>query len=127
MSRAQQTDNSIKDLSFLKDCEGVGAWLCPASASGHFSKSFSTINRCWLSKKFFDILLALSHPGNQASEKLVGQRFVWFGMRSDIRTFVQTCIKCQRAKIIRHNRAPVQSFMDPNKRFSHIHVDIVCP
>ena len=73
------------------------------------------------------MLLALSHPGNQASEKLVGQRFVWFGMRPDIRTFVQTCIKCQCVNVIRHNRAPVQSFMDPNKRFLHIHVDIVDP
>ena len=48
-------------------------------------------------------------------------------MRSDIRTFVQTCIKCQQAKVIRHNRAPLHSFKSPNKRFSHIHVDIVGP
>ena len=48
-------------------------------------------------------------------------------MRSNIRTFVKTCIKCQQAKIIRHNPAPLNSFKAPNKRFSHIHVDIVGP
>ena len=37
-------------------------------------------------KKIFDLLHALSHPGVRASQKLVSQRFVWFGMRSDIRT-----------------------------------------
>ena len=46
-------------------------------------------------------------------------------MKSDIRTFVQTCIKCQQAKVIRHNQAPLHPFKAPNKRFSHIHVDIV--
>ena len=48
-------------------------------------------------------------------------------MRSDIRTFVQKCIKCQQAKFIRHNRAPLHSFKAPKKRFLHIYVDIVGP
>ena len=73
------------------------------------------------------MLHALSHPGVRASQELVGQRFVWFGMRSDIRTFVQRCIKCQQAKVLRHNRAPLHSFKAPKKIFLHIHVDIVGP
>ena len=48
-------------------------------------------------------------------------------MRYDIKTFVQTCIKCQQAKVIRHNRALLHSFKAPNKKVSHIHVDIVGP
>ena len=48
-------------------------------------------------------------------------------MRSDIRTFVQTCVKCQQAKAIRLNRAPLHSLKAPNKRFSHNHIDIVGP
>ena len=78
-------------------------------------------------KKIFHTLHALSHPGVWGSQKLVGQRFVWFGMRSDIRTFIQMCIKCQKAKVIRHNKAPLHSFKGPNERYSHIHVDIVSP
>ena len=80
-----------------------------------------------LSHTIFNTLHALSHPGVRASRKLVGQRFVWFGMRSDIRTFVQMCIKCQQAKFIRHNRAPLHSFKAPKKRFLHIYVGIVGP
>ena len=48
-------------------------------------------------------------------------------MRSDIRTFAQTCIKCQQAKVIRQNQALLHSFKAPNERFSHIRVDIVGP
>ena len=42
------------------------------------------------------MLHALSHPGVRASQKLVGQRLVWFGMRSDIRTFVQSVLNANK-------------------------------
>ena len=77
-------------------------------------------------KKIFDVLHALSHPGVRASQKLVDVRFVWFRTKSDTRTFVQTCNKCQGTKV-RHNRAPLHSFKAPNKRFSRIPVDKVGP
>ena len=36
-------------------------------------------------------------------------------------------LKCQQAKVIRHNRAPLHSYKTPNERLLHIHVDIIGP
>ena len=131
MSRAQQTDDSIitllrTDHSLKIVRESVPD--CDQPLLGDiFLGVFRPLVPVGFRKKIFNMLHALSHPGVRASQKLVGQRFVWFGMRSDIRTFVQTCIQCQQAKVISHNRAPLHSFKASNKRFLHIHVDIVGP
>ena len=131
MSRAQQTGDSIitllrTDHSLKIVRESVPG--CDQPMLGDISLGvFRPLAPVGFRKKIFDMLHALSHPAVRAIQKLVGQRFVWFGMRSDIRTFVQTCTKCQQTKVIRHNRAPLHSFKAPNKRFSRIHVDIVGP
>ena len=54
-------------------------------------------------------------------------KYVWPRMAADITKWTQTCISCQRAKITRHVRAPLDNFHDPSKRFQHIHVDVVGP
>ena len=129
MSRAQQIHDSIvtllrNDHSLKILRESVPG--CDQPLLGDFSQGvFRPLVPVGFRKTIFDTLHALSHPGVRASQKLVDQRFVWFGMRSDIRTFVQTCIKCQKAKVIRHNQAPLHPFKAPNNRFLHIHVDIV--
>ena len=114
MSRAQQTDDSIitllrTDHSLKIVKESVPG--CDQPLLGGISRGvFRLLVPVDFRKRIFDTLHALSHPGVRASQKLVDQRFIWFGMRSDIRTFVQTCIKCQQAQVIRHNRAPLHSF-----------------
>ena len=35
-------------------------------------------------KEVFNALHSLSHPGGKASQKLVSERYVWTGMRTDI-------------------------------------------
>ena len=131
MSRAQQTDDSI--ITLLRTNHSLkivreSVTGCNQPLLGDVSLAvFRKLVPVGFRKKIFDMLHVLSHPRVRASQKLVRQRFVWFGMRSDIRTFVQKCIKCQLAKVIRHNRAPLHSFKAHNKRFSHIHVDIVGP
>lgn len=34
---------------------------------------------------------------------------------------------CQRAKVHRHTKAPLESFTIPTRRLKHVHVDLVCP
>ena len=81
-----------------------------------------------LRKKVFETLHFLSHPGIKASQKLISQRFVWPGMRLDVKGFVNNCIACQQqTKIHRHNRAPLQDFKLPDKRFQAVHLDLVGP
>ena len=69
----------------------------------------------------------LSHPGIKTISELIGQRFVWNQMKIDIKTLVRSCVTCQKGKIIRNNRAPLQRFTLPSERFLHIHADIVGP
>ena len=78
-----------------------------------------------LHKHVFDAVHSISHPGIRASRKLIGQRFVWKGMNKDIANLAKACISCQQAKIHRHNTPPLQSFLQPDSRFSPIHCDLV--
>ena len=78
-------------------------------------------------RQVFDIIHGLSHPGVRASVKLVGAKFVWPGLRKDVRTWAASCVACQRAKIHRHTKAPLEPFRVPERRFDHVHVDLVGP
>ena len=92
MSRTQQTDDSIitllrTDHSLKIVRESVPG--CDQPLLGDISLGvFRPLVPVGYQKKMFDMLHALSHPGVRASQRLVGQRFVWFGMRSDVKTFV---------------------------------------
>lgn len=69
----------------------------------------------------------LSHPGIKGTLRLVRERFVWPGIKKDVRQWAQNCIKCQRAKITRHNTTPVAQIPTTGAKFDEIHMDIVGP
>ena len=73
----------------------------------------------------FDTLHSLSYPGVAASVKLITARFFWPNTRRVITDWARACLKCQRAKVQRHVRAPLGVFSPPEKRFRHVHIDIV--
>lgn len=75
----------------------------------------------------FENLHYFSHPGISATTKLISSRFIWPGMRKDIKARVLNCNKCQRAKVFRHTKAPLGTFSQPDARFSHIHIDFIGP
>ena len=69
----------------------------------------------------------LSHPGVRATQKLIKERFVWPRMNANIRDWAKSCPSCQRSKVQRHTRTPLQSFPLAKSRFAHVHLDIVGP
>ena len=75
----------------------------------------------------FDAIHGLSHPGSKASQRLVAAKFVWHGLKKDIRDWANTCLECQRAKVHRHTKAPLELFPVPERRFDHANVDLVGP
>ena len=103
-SRAQQTDDSIITLLRTDHSPKIvreSVPGCDQPLLGDISlEVFRPLVPVGFRKKIFNTLHALSHPGVRASQKLVGQRFVWFGMRSDNRNFVRRCNKCQQTKVI---------------------------
>ena len=78
-------------------------------------------------RSVFDSLHNLSHPGIRATQKLCTDRFVWKSINKDVRAWARTCLHCQRSKIHRHTKAPLGTFIAPDARFQHIHIDLVGP
>ena len=54
-------------------------------------------------------------------------KFVWHGLKKDVRDWATTCLECQRAKVHRHTKAPLELFQVPERRFDHVNVDLVGP
>ena len=73
----------------------------------------------------FDVLHNISHPGQKATVKLISQKFVWHSLKKQVGQWSKECLSCQRSKVHTHIKAPLQNFTVPEKRFSHIHVDLV--
>lgn len=70
---------------------------------------------------------SISHGGVRATTELIKSRFVWPNMGKCISEFVQRCLSCQKSKISRHVRSPLQSIALPSQRFEHINIDLIGP
>ena len=70
---------------------------------------------------------SLSHLGIKTGVKLIGDRFVWTGMRKDIANFTKTCQQCAESKVLRHNPTPLSPVLPPTERFTHVYVDLTGP
>lgn len=69
----------------------------------------------------------ISHPGINATTRLVTQRYFWPRMNAEIAKFTRLCIPCQRSKVTRNNQSPFASFQLATERFDHVNIDIVGP
>ena len=87
--------------------------------------------RPWIPEKFrrqvFDAVHGLAHPSRRSTAKLMKEKFIWDSISRDAKNWTRACLSCQRSKIHRHTETGVGSFPQPNRRFGHIHVDIVGP
>ncbi|CAH8462440.1 unnamed protein product [Dicrocoelium dendriticum] len=102
------------------------------SAPGTIDCDMATNNpRPWvpepMRREIFNALHNVSHPGIRATLRLIAQRFVWPNMNVDIRKWAKHCIPCQRSKVVRHTHSDTGTFAQPDRRFDHIHIDIVGP
>ena len=78
-------------------------------------------------RQVFDTVHGMSHPGRKPSQRLVAAKFVWPGLKKDVRDWVASCVACQRSKVHRHTKAPLEQFTVPERRFDHVNVDLVGP
>ena len=60
--------------------------------------TFRVVEPRSLTKRVFDTMHALSHPGIKATQRFIGDRFVWHGTKGDIVEWCRSCIKCQKLK-----------------------------
>lgn len=75
----------------------------------------------------FNAVHALLHPGARASVKLVVERFVWPDLRKEVRNWGAACLACQRAKVPRHTKTPLELFLIPERHFDGMHIDLLGP
>jgi len=75
----------------------------------------------------FSAIHGIAHPGIRATRRMVSARFVWNRMASDLASWTRQCLHCQRGKVAKHHRPSPAPIPVPQRRFSHIHVDLVGP
>ena len=78
-------------------------------------------------KAVFNAIHELAHPGTRATRRLVTSRFVWPRCSSDVATWCKQCPGCARGKITIQEKTAPALIPVPEKRFSHVHVDLVGP
>jgi hypothetical protein len=66
--------------------------------------------------------LHISHPG-----RLVSSRYVGRGLAQDVAAWSKTSLHCQQSKIHHHARTQLLHNPNPQRRFSHLNVDLVAP
>lgn len=125
LAKAQTTDPELKHLL------ETGSALRLEKHNGLFCDTSTGSPRPFVVKQLrqqaLESLHSLSHPGANATAKLVAERYVWPGMKKDCREYARNCVPCQRAKVTRHVSAPIGTFGLPKARFHHIHIDLIGP
>lgn len=80
-----------------------------------------------LRRTVYDSIHLVSHPGVKTTRKKVSRLYFWPGMNKDIHEWASSCEQCQKQKVSRHVKTPIQGISIPEAKFRHIHVDIVGP
>jgi hypothetical protein len=80
-----------------------------------------------LRRQVFEHLHGTTHPGRQATPRLISSRYICKGLSTDVTAWAKACLGCQRAKVHRHVQVPTQNIPIPTRCFSHINVDLVGP
>ena len=113
-------DGSIKCSSPLIK---IGDIYCNVSHNNN-SRRYIPVNMRF---KLFSDYHCLGHPGIRATRKYLTEKYFWPSMNKDITKWTRSCINCQRAKVVRHNKAAVHKIPPASSKFSEIHLDIVGP
>lgn len=113
---------SITSLRFADVPFGDFTVLCDVSTG----RNRPVVPSEW-TRRIFETIHGLSHPGYKPTQRAVSSRFVWHGLKRDIRRWCRECHACQSSKIQRHIHAPIVKRDPPDRRFGSIHVDIVGP
>ena len=78
-------------------------------------------------RSVFEHFHRVGHQGAKAVCQLMKNTHYWHKMGQDIKKWSRACVSCQKSKIHRHTKSPLQELPAPTKRFSSLHVDLVGP
>lgn len=75
----------------------------------------------------FNGLDSQAHGGDTATARLTKSRYCWPSIDKQIKHWTRCCLQCQRSKIFKYTVWPITPFASPDRRFRHIHIDLVGP
>lgn len=133
LASEQSKDAELKSILAAPEKSGLKLEQipCPTSAGRVWADTSTGRHRLFvpmsMRKAVFESLHNLSHPSRRATRRLVTDRFVWPSVNHDTSDWSRACVQCQKSKITRHTMSPVGSFLTTDRRFSHVHIDIVGP
>lgn len=131
LAASQETDQELQTL--LKGGTSLRLELksLPSTDRRLYCDVNTNIARPYVTSEFrrqvFSSLHSLSHPGANATVKLIAQRYVWVGMNKDVREWTKMCHICQKTKVTRHTSSPLGMFKLPRVRFQIVHIDLIGP
>ena len=76
--------------------------------------------------RVFQIIHGLAHSGIKPTQRVISERFVWHGLKKDVRKWCKECHACQASKIHRHVKSPLAR-RPTSGRFCNLHIDLVGP
>lgn len=132
LAKLQKNDEELKSIiNDENSCLQIKEITLPNSKeiiycdiSTKFVRPFITHS---MRKAIFNKIHNLSHPGKNATIKLITERYVWPNMKLEIANLTKHCIQCQKSKISKHNKSIIENFKVPDNRFEHINIDIIGP
>lgn len=74
-------------------------------------KELPVVPPTW-TKRIFETIHGLSHTGVKPTLRAVSSRFVWHGLKRDVRHWCQECQACQTSEIQRHIHSPLVKVPD---------------
>ena len=69
----------------------------------------------------------VDHPGQRESQRRCASQYYWPVMKKEIKNYVRSCHACQSTKPSKLKEPQPGFFPVPQKRFSHIHIDVCGP
>ncbi|XP_068215863.1 uncharacterized protein [Palaemon carinicauda] len=78
-------------------------------------------------RQVFDFIHSLSHLSRRSTSLLLKTKFIWHSITKDVKDWFHACTSCKTSKVHRHMDSGVGTFLQPQRRFAHIHFDIVVP
>ncbi|KAF7652231.1 hypothetical protein LDENG_00099620 [Lucifuga dentata] len=64
----------------------------------------------------FLILSIVCHTLQEVISEIGGTKFIWHGLKKDMRKWAETCVVCQSSEVHHHTKTPQVQFMVPKRR-----------
>lgn len=125
----QKDDKELQKILKSKTALKLHLFAIDNSDVKVYGDTSTSVIRPWvpesLRREIFDNIHNLSHSGARAMVKAVSEKYVWKGLRKDVREWARSCLACQKSKITRRVKNVPEKIPVPKARFQHVHIDLI--